>query len=123
MKTRITITIPPELLAAADRKAEELDRSRSWVLVEALRDYLDRAPSPARFVRDSSRAYVAGLGPSRQAQLEADLALDPEERVRLAEETTRLAELRGSAPVRDRVIVFDRHEDFFGWEKREALSP
>ena len=34
---RITITIPQPLLAAADELAARLDRSRSWVLAEAVR--------------------------------------------------------------------------------------
>lgn len=34
---RVTITIPQPLLAAADALAERMDRSRSWVLAEAVR--------------------------------------------------------------------------------------
>jgi hypothetical protein len=37
---RIAITLPPEDLAAADRLAAALDRSRSWVIAEALRQFV-----------------------------------------------------------------------------------
>jgi len=36
--TKIAITIPPDDLAAADRLAAKLGRSRSWVLSEGLRE-------------------------------------------------------------------------------------
>lgn len=120
--SRVTITIPPDVLEDADRRAQELDRSRSWVVVEALKAWLNHAPASAGIVREAPAAYAPGLGPTRRAQLEADLALGPEERVRLAEETARVPTLRGRTPLRDRVIVFDRHEDFLAWERREALD-
>lgn len=51
------------------------------------------------------------------------MALGPEERVRLAEQAARA----GPAPRRphqpDRVIGFDRLEDYFAWERHESLSP
>ena len=99
---RISITVPPELVEAADRLAGELDRSRSWVVAEAIRRYLERADpvdeGPTRlgvFGEAASIPYAAaGLGEQRLAQLHADLALTPEQRVREAEATTRLSELR-----------------------------
>ncbi|MGH7528616.1 MAG: ribbon-helix-helix domain-containing protein, partial [Gemmatimonadales bacterium] len=36
---RVSITLPREVLAAADRHARELDRPRSWVIAEAVRSY------------------------------------------------------------------------------------
>jgi metal-responsive CopG/Arc/MetJ family transcriptional regulator len=36
---RISATIPEALVAAADERAKRLDRSRSWVISEALRRY------------------------------------------------------------------------------------
>ena len=114
---RITVTIPAELVHAADRRAAEEHRSRSWVLAEALRAYPTR---PARGTPSSAVPAMAGLGPSRQAQLVADLALAPEERVRLAEQTA-LVSLQHRRPGRrDQVLTFDRIEDFLAWEKREA---
>ncbi len=44
---RITCTIPADVLKAADRLAKRLERSRSWVVAEALRRYVSRQPAPA----------------------------------------------------------------------------
>jgi metal-responsive CopG/Arc/MetJ family transcriptional regulator len=98
---RIAITLPPETLAAADRLARAADRSRSWVIAEAVR-----------------RFAATGLGPSRTGQLQRDLQLTPEARVRAAEETMRVAELR-HGPRRDRMLAFDRYEDFLDWKRSE----
>lgn len=124
-RARVTITIPEDLLEATDRVAAERDRSRSGLIVDALRRYVtEPAPSPlAPSVRETPAAYVPGLGASRQAQLEADLALTPGERVLLAQRTAAIGEMRRrGAPLRRRVLVFDRHEDFFDWERWEAID-
>ena len=118
--SRISITIPEELILDADRKAGALDRSRSWVLVEALRQYL--APR-VNSVREPEARYAVGLGPSRTAQLEADLQLTPEERVCAAERTLLVDEARGRPPTRDRLLTFDRYEDYLEWKRREAVRP
>lgn len=78
---RIAITLPPRDLAAADRLARLQDRSRSWIIAEAVRRYAAAAEAPA------SRP---GLGGYRRDQLIRDLALTPDGRVRAAEETLRL---------------------------------
>ena len=36
---RIAITLPPETLRAADELAARHDRSRSWIVAEAIRQY------------------------------------------------------------------------------------
>lgn len=115
---RISITIPEELVAQADRKAAGLDRSRSWVLVEALRRYLT---APEALVRERPVEYAPGLGSSRAAQLAADLRLSPEERVLAAERTLLVDAERGPVPLRNRLLTFDRYEDFLEWERREAV--
>ncbi len=128
---RISVTLRPALVKAADRRARELDRSRSWVVAEALRLYLDAArlgraePSRRDAIRETPGApYSArGLGDQRLAQLEADLALSPEQRIREAEETARLAESRGRAWRGDRVLMFDRYEDYLAWERSADLPP
>ena len=130
--TRISVTVPRELVAAADRQARALDRSRSWIVAEALRSYVESVDSAAsgrprgRAVRetplDRYRAGL-GLGASRAAQLEADMALTPEARVREAEATAALSELRGSRWQADRVLMFDRYEDYLAWERWAELTP
>lgn len=121
-RSRISITIPEELLAAADRRADALECSRSWLVCEALREHLVRASRPVWTVGEPEVAYVPGLAPARLGQLEADLSLTLEERVRHAEQTALVAELRGPAPQRDRIIGFERIEDFFAWERREGIA-
>ena len=118
--SRISITIPEDLVAEADRRAAELDRSRSWVLVDALRKYL--APRVAA-VHEPVVEYAAGLGSSRSAQLEADLRLTPEERVCAAERTLLIDQARGRAPRREQLLTFDRYEDYLEWQRREATRP
>ena len=80
---RIAITLPEADLAAADRLAMQQDRSRSWIVAEAVRRY-------AASIDDEDKAS-GRLDGSRRAQLRHDLALTPEQRVREAEETQRLS--------------------------------
>ena len=117
---RISVTIPRDVLAAADRRARELGRSRSWVVAEAIRRYTRAVPNAVR--EPASHPYRAGLGASRLAQLEADLALTAEARVREAERTAREAELvRG--PRRGRQILqFDDYVDYLDWKNRDGQS-
>jgi len=113
---RIAITIPEDDLAAADALARERDRSRSWVISEAVRRYtaeLAHAPEPASF--------KPGIGALRRAQLVADLRLSPEERVRAAEETARVGQVRERLHA-ERVIGFDRYEDYLAWKRLEEID-
>lgn len=100
-----------------------MDRSRSWLVVEALRSYLHRTQAGTVVREPLAVAYRPGLDEQRLQQLEADLALSTEERVALAEQTALVARLRGRAPQRDRIIGFERLEDFLAWEQRENLDP
>jgi hypothetical protein len=118
--SRISITIPEDLIGAADRRAAELDRSRSWVLVEALRRYL---ATGVEEVREPEIQYVAGLDPSRSAQLAADLRLTPEERVLSAERTLLVDAVRGRSPGLDRLLTFDSYEAYLEWQRREDARP
>lgn len=121
--TRVSITIPKSLVRAADKRAKELERSRSWLLVEALRRYL-AAPSPEltraeELHEPSPPAYTPGLGPYRLDQLEADLRLSAEERVKEAEKTVRVVELRAPKWRRNRILTFERYEDYLDWQRQE----
>lgn len=115
--TRITITLPRDLLAAADARARQLDRSRSWVVADALRNSVaaHRVSEPAPL------PYGTRLDEYRRAQLQADLALTPEERVLEAERTAREAELVRGVSSGAGVRFFDRYEDYIKWKRRDDL--
>lgn len=123
---RISITLPHDLLAAADRRSRELDRARSWLVAEALRCYLEAAraaPEPQTREPSAPPYGVAsqGLGPYRLEQLKADLALTPEQRVLAAARSAEVARLRRTSPARTQVIQFDRYEDYLDWKRREDI--
>jgi predicted transcriptional regulator len=134
---RITITIPDELVREADERSRALERSRSWVIVDALRRYLAGESADSR--QDSEVTSVAssvaegsqnryssqraiGLGPYRLAQLEADLRLSVEQRVKESERAARVTELRTTPLRSERILTFDRYEDFLEWERWEELT-
>jgi hypothetical protein len=116
---RISITLPRDVLQSADRRARELDRSRSWVIVEALRAY-QGPPLVAAQVREADAPVyaIAEVAEARRRHLATDLARSPAERLRRAEELARLARQRrrGRGP-RHQVIGFDSYEDFYEWKK------
>ncbi len=125
---RISITIPQGLVAEADLLARKLDRPRSWVITQAVQRYLEsegdqggRAPA----VHEVSRAPSYGLGPGdyRRAQLEADLRLTPEERVREADDTARHGELSDRESGRQRLLVFETYEDYLAWQRWADIAP
>jgi len=140
---RITITIPTPLLTAADERSRALDRSRSWVVVDALRRYLAEETGEADRSKQSDPdcepdretpavaegalgSYgdrrAAGLGPYRLAQLESDLGLPLLERVRESELAARVTELRTTPSRSQRVLTFDRYQDFLEWERWEERA-
>jgi hypothetical protein len=116
MQSRITITIPGELVEAADERAKALGRSRSWVLVEALQRYL-QAPA---IVSEPVARYRAGIGEYRQVQLEADLSLSPEERVKEAQQTALAVPSRGRTG-HDQVLTFETSEDYIEWKRKQDV--
>ena len=115
--TRVSITLPRDVLAAADRRARTLDRSRSWLIVEALRAYLATpAGSPSARVRESDA--VQEVADARRQHLAADLKRSPAERLQRAEQLARLArQVRPRGGRRQQVIGFDSYEDFYEWKK------
>ena len=117
---RIAITLPKNVLSELDRRAKQLDQSRSGVIVAAIRTYL-RTASPA-VVREVVPAYGAdAFGAARRDQLARDLARTPAERLAAAERLARLARTanprsRARRP-RQQIIGFDSYEDFYEWKK------
>ena len=117
---RIAITLPKDVLSELDRRAKQLDQSRSRAIVAAIRAYLS-APSPA-VVREGVPAYgTDAFGAARRDQLARDLARTPAERLAAAERLARLARTanprsRARRP-RQQIIGFDSYEDFYEWKK------
>jgi hypothetical protein len=127
---RISITLPKALLTAADRRAKQLDRPRSWVIAEALRVWLTPAETTkgagtnAPLVREAQPpAYgAAEVAEARQRHLEADLKLGPAERLRRAEGLGRLARARQRRGSRAQIIGFDSYEDYYEWKKARRVG-
>jgi predicted transcriptional regulator len=113
---RISITLPREVLAAADRRAKELDRPRSWVIAEAIRSYRSGPPSQAEAPPGAEEVAAA-----RRQHLLADLRRPPEERLRRAAALVRLAP-GSAARRRAQVIGFDSYEDFDSWKRARRLE-
>lgn len=117
---RITITLPKELLVAADARATRLDRSRSWVVAEALREQLTGG---ANTVRDPAVTYAAReVADARRRHLKTDLRLPPEERLRRAEELGRLARSAQRRGPRQQIIGFNSYEDYYEWRKTRLIG-
>ena len=127
---RISITLPQDVLVAADREAERLDRSRSWVVAEAVRRHVAEreAGSGKRVSEPDAPAYAeAEVAEARRRHLATELALPPAERLRRAEELARLArEARrasgGRRGRRHQVIGFDSYEDYYEWKKGRRVG-
>lgn len=128
--SRIAITLPPEVLVSADHLARDMDRSRSWVVAEAIRRFAGgQAKTPGgatgSVVREpADRAYAApAVAQARIHHLHAALALTPAERLKRAEELLRLARLVHPRPPRTQVIAFDTLEDFVTWKAARRVAP
>lgn len=140
--TRISITVPKDLVTAADRRARQLHRSRSWVVAEALRVWLgareqgarSREPTRTLAVREAGPGYAVRrrdeasvdvaveVAAARERHLAAELALPPVERLRRAEELARLARDAQGRGRRRQVIAFDSYEDFYAWKKARLVG-
>jgi predicted transcriptional regulator len=116
--SRVSITIPADVLEVADRLAEQLDRSRSWVLSEGVRRMSANTGYGA--VREPVVNPYAGqreeMEAARLRRLRADLALTPAERLRQAEEIAQLGRMVHPPRNRSQVIGFDSYEDYDRWK-------
>ena len=113
---RISITLPREVLAAADGHAKALDRPRSWVIAEAIRSY--RSGPPGQAVSAPGTAEVAA---ARRQHVRVDLRRTPEERLRRAAALLRLAPGFGTRR-RAQIIGFDSYEDFAAWKRARRVE-
>jgi len=118
---RISLTLPKAVLAAADRRAKELDRSRSWVIAEALRQWnAGGAPTTASHAVREPAAQPYGareVAEARHQHLLTDLQRTPAERLRRAGDLARLAQAGRPRGPRVQIIGFDSYEDFYQWKK------
>jgi hypothetical protein len=119
---RVTCTVPAEVLRSADRLAARLDRSRSWVVTEAVRRLVaapEASPAPAREAPPRlQRAFRA----AEQARLTSDLAMTPAERVRISETIARTTPVGGRSAQRNRVLQFETYESYLDWKRFAGLG-
>lgn len=128
---RVTVTVPAVVLEAGDELAARLDRSRSWVVSEALRRYAGGegaavAAAPSHAVREDPAPLYGVQQAFRAAELsrlESDLALSPEQRVRLSEELARTVASGWARPHRRQVLQFDSFEDYLRWKRLAEVQP
>lgn len=127
---RISITLPAEVLRAADREAKRVGRSRSWVIAEAIRRGLPaegvaeggaapaavRAPAVRETAPHPYATDVPGLDPFRKEQLRRDLELTPAERLLASDDAVRLGELAHPRPALRQVIFFDDYLEYLKWK-------
>ena len=135
---RVTVTVPAALLKEADRRANALDRSRSWVVAEALRRLLAgrddaggaggggggaRVPAMGREDAPAPHAApAADIARARLRHLEAELALPPAARLERAEELGRLARSRQRRGRRQQVIGFESWDDYDLWKTAQRIG-
>jgi hypothetical protein len=105
---RIAITLPHNDLAAADRLASQQDRSRSWIVAEAIRRYAAEM---------DAGAVASQLGQSRTMQLRADAGLTPEQRLLEADELTTAGPPPGAIVAPRMFTSFDA---FLAWQRERA---
>ncbi len=105
MTTILSISLPAELKARLDAEAKRQRRSRSFVVAEAVREYVAR----------QERDPFAG---ARERTLREGLALSPAERLYLSEELWREF-ARGHEPAKPWTVAFDTFDQYERW-KREG---
>ena len=128
--TRISITIPRQLLTALDRRAKQLDRSRSWAIAEAVRRFLGRAErTPAETTAGkrvhqpvTSASAAVAVAAARRRHLGSELALPVSERLRRAEELGKLGRQAQRRATRQQVIGFDSYEDYYQWKQARLVG-
>ena len=135
---RVTVTVPTAVLDAADRLAARLDRSRSWVVADALRrltaqpesegtaDRVSETASTLAAVREAappSYEVQSAFRAAEQARFDGDLAMTPEQRVHVAEEIARISPSHRPRPRFRRVLQFDTYADYLDWKRYASLEP
>jgi len=106
MTTITSISMPDELRAALDLEADRQRRSRSFVVAEAVREYL---------VRQERAAFDE----ARLRTLRDGLALTPEGRLELAEELW-LEFARGRPTSEPWTATFETFDEYEEWRRKGA---
>jgi predicted transcriptional regulator len=103
MATIVSVSLPTELRSSLDAEAERQRRPRSFVIAEAVRQYL---------ARQEGRAFDE----ARERTLRDALALSPAARAQLAEDLWReLA--RGHKPAGPWSAAFDTFDEYERWRR------
>jgi len=127
MKLR-TLTIrglPESLLKVLRAAAKQHRRSLNAEVLVRLEAGAAPAASAAR-VRESAGPpdeVRLAFDEANLSRLRSDLALTPEQRVRLAEEIARVEPSGRPRPRFQRVIQFDRYEDYLDWKRFADVAP
>jgi len=116
--SRISITIPADVLRLANQMASQLDRSRSWVMGEAVRRMAQASSNSVvrEPIANPYAGHEAEMETARLRRLKADLATTPEQRLRDAEELVRLGRMVRPSRNRSQIIGFDSYEDYDRWK-------
>ena len=106
MANTVSVSLPADLWSALVAEAKRQRRSRSFVVAEALRDYIARQERSA-------------FDEARVRTLREGLALTPAQRLQLAEELWQ--ELtRGRNPARPWVATFRTFDEYERWRRQGA---
>jgi len=103
-KTILSVSLAGDVRAALDVEARRQRRSRSFVVAEAIRAYLDQRE------RDVFTA-------AREHTLREGLALTPADRIRLAEQLWQDL-TRGRKPTEPWTASFDTFDQYETWRRR-----
>lgn len=103
MTTILSVSLPADLRSTLDAEAKRQKRSRSFVVAEAVRDYV---------ARQQDHAFTA----ARERTLRDGLALAPAARVRLAEELWQEF-ARGRKPIEPWVATFNTFDEYDLWRR------
>jgi predicted transcriptional regulator len=104
----LSISLPAELRASLDTEAKRQRRSRSFVVAEAIREYLHRPERDA-------------FALARERTLREGLALSPADRLRVSEELWQDF-TRGRKPFRPWTVAFDTFGQYEQWRRRQGIE-
>ena len=102
--TIVSVSLEPEIRESLNTEAARQRRSRSFIVREALREYVARRDREA-------------FSDARDQTLRDGLALSPAERVKLSEELWE--ELAGYRNDKPEAVSFDTFEEYERWRNRK----